>query len=140
MATYAHFADRDPLTAVVLEQMLAGVSTRRFSRTREPVGEEVVDAERSTSKSAVSREFVGRTSEQLRALMSRSLGDVRLARRERPRRHPRGHEPIDHLPRQHHDDRARRYARSHSLITSGSPWVDGFSAWEEGSARTRCRA
>jgi len=28
MATYAHFADRDPLTAVVLEQMLAGVSTR----------------------------------------------------------------------------------------------------------------
>jgi putative transposase len=25
MATYAHFADRDPLTKVVLEQMLAGV-------------------------------------------------------------------------------------------------------------------
>jgi len=79
MATYAHFADRDPLTAVVLEQMLAGVSTRRFSRTREPVGEEVLDRERSTSKSAVSREFVGRTGEHLRALMSRSLADVRLA-------------------------------------------------------------
>ena len=79
MATYAHFADRDPLTAVVLEQMLAGVSTRRFSRTREPVGQDVVDAERSTSKSAVSREFVGRTGEHLRALMARSLGDVRLA-------------------------------------------------------------
>jgi len=79
MATYAHFADRDPLTAVVMEQMLAGVSTRRFSRTREPVGEEVLDAERSTSKSAVSREFVGRTGEHLRALMSRSLADVRLA-------------------------------------------------------------
>ena len=43
MATYAHFADRDPLTAVVLEQMLAGVSTRRFSRTREPVGEDVLE-------------------------------------------------------------------------------------------------
>jgi len=79
MATYAHFADRDPLTKVVLEQMLAGVSTRRFSRTREPVGQDVVDAERSTSKSAVSREFVGRTGEHLRALMSRSLADVRLA-------------------------------------------------------------
>ena len=63
----------------VLEQMLAGVSTRRFGRTREPVGQAVVDAERSTSKSAVSREFVGRTGEQLRALMARSLGDVRLA-------------------------------------------------------------
>jgi transposase-like protein len=79
MATYAHFADRDPLTAVVLEQMLAGVSTRRFSRTREPVGEDIVDAERSASKSAVSREFVGRTGEHLGALMSRSLADVRLA-------------------------------------------------------------
>ena len=68
LATYAHFADRDPLTRVVLEQMLAGVSTRRFERTREPVGEDVSAAERSTSKSAASREFVGRTGEQLRAL------------------------------------------------------------------------
>jgi putative transposase len=79
LATYAHFADRDPLTRVVLEQMLAGVSTRRFARTREPVGDEVLAAERSTSKSAVSREFVGRTTEHLRALMSRPLGDIRLA-------------------------------------------------------------
>ncbi len=79
MSTYAHFADRDPLTKVVLEQMLAGVSTRRFARTREPVGQDVIDAERSTSKSAVSREFVGRTGEHLRALMARSLQDVRLA-------------------------------------------------------------
>jgi putative transposase len=79
VATYAHFADRDPLTKVVLEQMLAGVSTRRFARTREPVGHDVIDRERSASKSAVSREFVGRTGEHLRALMSRSLADVRLA-------------------------------------------------------------
>jgi len=79
LATYAHFADRDPLTRVVLEQMLAGVSTRRFARTREPVGQDVLGAERSTSKSAVSREFVGRTGEHLRALISRPLGDIRLA-------------------------------------------------------------
>jgi putative transposase len=79
LETYAHFADRDPLTRVVLEQMLAGVSTRRFARTREPVGRDALDAERSTSKSAVSREFVGRTGEHLRALMSRPLGDIRLA-------------------------------------------------------------
>jgi putative transposase len=79
LATYAYFADRDPLTRVVLEQMLAGVSTRRFSRTREPVGEAVAQAERSTSKSAVSREFVGRTGEHLAELMARSLSDVRLA-------------------------------------------------------------
>src|ERR671918_704899 len=69
LATYRHFADRDPLTGVVLEQMLAGVSTRRFSRTREPVGSDVATAERSTSKSSVSREFVGRTREHLLALM-----------------------------------------------------------------------
>ena len=47
--------------------------------TRELVGHDIVDAERSTSKSAVSREFVGRTGEHLRALISRSLADVRLA-------------------------------------------------------------
>jgi putative transposase len=79
LATYAHFADRDPLTRVVLEQMLAGVSTRRFARTREPVGEHVAATERSSSKSAVSREFVSRTGEHLAALMARSLCDVRLA-------------------------------------------------------------
>jgi putative transposase len=79
LQTYRHFADRDPLTALVLEQMLAGVSTRRFTRTREPVGEQVREAERSTSKSAVSREFVSRTGEHLVGLMARRLDDVRLA-------------------------------------------------------------
>ena len=59
--------------------MLAGVSTRRFERTREPVGEEVEAEARSTSKSAVSREFVARTRENLDALTSRRLDDVRLA-------------------------------------------------------------
>jgi putative transposase len=79
LQSYRHFADRDPLSRVVLEQMLAGVSTRRFERTREPVGEEVEAEARSTSKSTVSREFVARTRENLDALMSRRLDDVRLA-------------------------------------------------------------
>lgn len=39
----------------------------------------LAQAERSTSKSAVSREFVARTGEHLVALMARSLSDVRLA-------------------------------------------------------------
>ncbi len=59
--------------------MLAGVSTRRFHRTSEPVGEQVESESRSTSKSAVSREFVARTAENLAALMGRRLDDVRLA-------------------------------------------------------------
>ena len=69
----------DRLTKLVLEQALTGVSNRRFVRTREPVGEAGADAECSTTESAVSREFVGRTGEHLRALMARSLADVRLA-------------------------------------------------------------
>jgi transposase-like protein len=77
--TYEHFAARDQLTAVVLERMLAGVSTRRYRRVQEPVGEHVEQSARSTSKSAVSRSFVARTREALIELMSRPLADVRLA-------------------------------------------------------------
>ena len=77
--TYEHFAARDQLTAVVLERMLAGVSTRRYRRVQEPVGGEVERAARSTSKSAVSRSFVARTKEAFIELMARRLDDVRLA-------------------------------------------------------------
>jgi putative transposase len=79
LGTYAHFASRDPLSELILEQLLAGVSTRRFKRTREPVGEHVTERERSVSKSAVSRAFISRTRDQLKALMSRDLCDVRIA-------------------------------------------------------------
>ena len=41
LETYEHFASRDLLERVVLERMLAGVSTRRFVRAQEPVGEQV---------------------------------------------------------------------------------------------------
>src|SRR5215204_5515712 len=79
LGTYAHFASRDPLADAMLERMLAGVSTRRYARTGEPVGSEIDDIARSQSKSAVSREFVSRTREHLIELMSRRLDDLRLA-------------------------------------------------------------
>ena len=79
LATYEHFADRDPLTKSVLERMLAGVSTRRYQRTQEPVGSEVERAARSTSKSSVSRMLVERTRQSLGELISRHLDGVRLA-------------------------------------------------------------
>jgi len=79
LRSYEYFADRDPLTRSVLERMLAGVSTRRYRRTQEPVGREVEQAARSTSRSAVSRSFVERTRRSLGALMGRRLDDVRLA-------------------------------------------------------------
>ena len=43
LVTYQHFAGRDPLGRVVLERMLAGVSTRKYRRAQEPVGEPVPD-------------------------------------------------------------------------------------------------
>jgi putative transposase len=79
LQSYEHFADRDQLEEVVLERMLAGVSTRQYRRVQEPVGTEVQADARSTSKSAVSRTFVQRTRDQLWRLMNRPLADVRLA-------------------------------------------------------------
>jgi transposase-like protein len=79
LATYGHFASRDALARVVMERMLASVSTRRYARTGEPVGTELQAKQRSTSKSSVSRTFVERTRAALGELMSRRLDDVRLA-------------------------------------------------------------
>jgi transposase-like protein len=79
LRTYEHFASRDPLTQLVLERIVAGVSCRGYRRTNEPVGSEVEAKARSTSKSAISRAFVARTRTALGELMSRRLDDVRLA-------------------------------------------------------------
>jgi putative transposase len=65
LVTYEHFAGRDELGGVVLEWMLAGVSTRQYRRVQEPVGTGVEADARSTSKLAVSRMFVDRTRDQL---------------------------------------------------------------------------
>ncbi len=77
--TYEHFADRDPLTVVVMNRMLAGVSTRKYAGVGEPVGQEVEQDSRSTGKSTVSDLFIERTRTALEALMGRRLDDVRLA-------------------------------------------------------------
>ena len=39
LRTYEHFADRDQLGRLALERILAGVSTRKYRRVQEPVGE-----------------------------------------------------------------------------------------------------
>jgi len=77
--TYEYFADRDPLTVVVMNRMLAGVSTRKYAGVGEPVGQEVEQESRSTGKSTVSELFIERTRTALEALMGRRLDDVRLA-------------------------------------------------------------
>jgi putative transposase len=74
LASYTHFAADDMLTQVVMERMLAGVATRRHARTAEPISEQATGgAQKSTSKSAVSRRFVKQTETALAELMAREL-------------------------------------------------------------------
>ena len=79
VTSYGYFADRDPLTRAVMDRMLAGVSTRRFARVGEPVGEEVEASASATGKTAVLDMFIERTRTALGDLMARRLDDVRLA-------------------------------------------------------------
>ena len=59
-----------------LEAIAAGVTTRQYARTLDPVPAEV--SERATSRSAVSRRFVALSTERLRAFVSRPLGELDL--------------------------------------------------------------
>ena len=79
VASYEYFAGRDPLQRAVMDRMLAGVSTRKFARVGEPVGETVEQTATSTKKSTVSEMFIEKTCTALEELMARRLDDVRLA-------------------------------------------------------------
>jgi putative transposase len=76
--SYREFTARDPFSEVVAERMLAGVSTRQYRRTQEPVGKDIEDECRSTSKSAVSREFIRRARTALQELLARRLDQLEL--------------------------------------------------------------
>jgi putative transposase len=76
LPTWERFASADPLTPRAVEQMVLGVSTRNYARSIEPAPEHV--RSRGTSKSAVSRRFVGATREQLVQMMSRDISGVPL--------------------------------------------------------------
>lgn len=73
LETYRQLQAEDPLAERALEQMLVGVSTRKYARSLEPVPAEL--KELGTSKSAVSRRFVAKTQAQLEAALSRPLSD-----------------------------------------------------------------
>ncbi len=78
LESYREFSGRDLLGEVVIERMLAGVSTRGYQRAGEPVGEAVEEQSRSVSKSAVSREFIRRARTALQELLSRRLDQLEL--------------------------------------------------------------
>jgi len=73
LETYRQLQREDPLDARALEQMLVGVSTRKYARSLEPVPAAL--EETGTSKSAVSRRFVAKTQEQLEAALAKPLSD-----------------------------------------------------------------
>jgi putative transposase len=76
LETWDRFASGDPLTPRAVEQMVLGVSTRKYVRSIEPAPAGFTT--RGTSKSAVSRRFVASTRESLGAMMSRDLGKIAL--------------------------------------------------------------
>lgn len=71
LPSWRQFSDEDPLTDRAIEQMLVGVTTRKYERSLEPLPEGLES--QGTSRSSVSRRFVARTSAQVEAFLARSL-------------------------------------------------------------------
>ena len=69
-------AATDPLDERTLAAVAAGVSTRRYAGTLDPLPDEVT--ERGTSRSAVSRRFVALSAKRLGSFLSRPLGELDL--------------------------------------------------------------
>ena len=76
LPSWETFGAEDPLDTRAVEQMLVGVSTRRYERSLEAVSPEV--ATRGTSKSAVSRRFVAATEREMGTWLGRDLGVLDL--------------------------------------------------------------
>jgi putative transposase len=69
-------AGSDPLDAATMAAIAAGVSTRRYASTQEPVP--AAHRPRAASKSAVSRRFVQLSQEQLAQWLARPIGELDL--------------------------------------------------------------
>ena len=76
LPSWREWSARDPLDERAVEQMVLGVSTRRYARSLEPLPEAVTV--RGVSKSAVSERFVYGTERKLAGLMSRDLREHRM--------------------------------------------------------------
>ena len=76
LPSWQAWSSRDPLDERAFEQMVLGVSTRRYARSLEPLPEEV--AVQGISKSAVSERFVVGTQRRLAELMRRDLSGLEL--------------------------------------------------------------
>lgn len=76
LASFEWAAGGDPLDAATMAAIAAGVSTRRYASTQEPVP--AAHRPRAASKSAVSRRFVQLSQEQLAQWLARPIGELDL--------------------------------------------------------------
>ena len=76
LPSFAWAANCDPLDAATMAAIAAGVSTRRYASTQEPVP--AAHHPGAASKSAVSRRFVQLSQEQLAQWLARPLADLDL--------------------------------------------------------------
>ena len=76
LPSWREWSSRDPLGQRAVEQMVVGVSTRRYRRSLEPLPQSV--QVHGISKSAVSERFVVGTAHKLAALMKRKLSGLKL--------------------------------------------------------------
>jgi putative transposase len=76
LPSWEAWSARDPLTERAVEQMLLGVSSRRYARSLEPLPDPV--EVHGVSKSAVSERFVVGTQKKLAELMRRRLHGLKL--------------------------------------------------------------
>jgi len=74
LASFTWAASQDPLNTHTLEAIAAGVSTRRYDRTLDPLPPQMHQA--ATSKSAVSRRFVALSQKRLEGFLSRPLDEM----------------------------------------------------------------
>lgn len=76
LPTWEAFRQSDPLDERVVEQLLCGVSTRKYERSLEPL-----DTERKSigvKKSSVSRRFISATSQKVSGFLNRPLDELDL--------------------------------------------------------------
>jgi transposase-like protein len=76
--SYELFSQTEILGRMAMQQMLAGISTRRYPVGLEPVGQRAERAATSMSKSAISRRFVAATETALAELLAAPLGELDL--------------------------------------------------------------
>jgi transposase-like protein len=79
LESFVEASSQDLLTQVAMERMLAGISTRKYRRANEPMGQAVAETAAGESRSSVSRRFIQGTKKALDELLGRDLSELEVA-------------------------------------------------------------